>query len=132
LPFLSERFAARTKTNRFFSPKTRKKPSPFSRQRLVANLRLTAKVGGKAPMPHDLPTEGKKSFNDFYYNDLYEKGLVSDVGKSLWQTRHTTWQSTHMRVERRLEGRDQLLKLLERQAGEIQALHRAGLQVSEP
>jgi hypothetical protein len=40
-------------------------------------------------MPHDLPTKGKKSFNDFYYNDLYEKGLVSDVGKPLWQTRHT-------------------------------------------
>jgi len=38
----------------------------------------------------------------------------------------------HTRVERRLEGRDQLLKLVEGQAGEIQELHWAGLQVSEP
>jgi hypothetical protein len=30
-------------------------------------------------------------------------------------------------VERGLEGRDELLKLVERQAGEIQELHRAGL-----
>jgi hypothetical protein len=33
----------------------------------------------------------------------------------------------HPGVERGLEGRDQLLKLVERQAGEIQELHRAGL-----
>jgi hypothetical protein len=33
----------------------------------------------------------------------------------------------HMGLERGLEGRDQLLKLVERQAGEIQELHRAGL-----
>jgi len=38
----------------------------------------------------------------------------------------------HTRVERGLEGRDQLLKLVEGQAGEIQELHWAGLQVSEP
>jgi hypothetical protein len=35
-------------------------------------------------------------------------------------------------VEGGREGRAQLLKLLERQAGEIQELQRAGLQVSEP
>jgi len=33
----------------------------------------------------------------------------------------------HPGVERGLEGRDQLLKLVEGQAGEIQELHRAGL-----
>jgi hypothetical protein len=38
----------------------------------------------------------------------------------------------HPGLERSLEGRDQLLKLVERQAGEIQELHRAGLQVNEP
>jgi hypothetical protein len=38
----------------------------------------------------------------------------------------------HMRVERRLEGRDQLLKLVERHAREIQELRGAGLQISEP
>jgi len=38
----------------------------------------------------------------------------------------------HPGVERGLKGRDQLLKLVERHAGEIQELHRAGLQVSEP
>src|SRR5882672_7719524 len=38
----------------------------------------------------------------------------------------------HLGVERRLEGRDQLLKLVERQAGEIQDLHRAGLQLGKP
>ena len=32
-----------------------------------------------------------------------------------------------MGMERGLEGRDELLKLVERQAGEIQELHRAGL-----
>jgi hypothetical protein len=36
-----------------------------------------------------------------------------------------------MRAERRLEGRDQLLKLVERQAGEIQELCRAGLHIGE-
>lgn len=36
------------------------------------------------------------------------------------------------RLERRLEGQDQLLKLVERHAGEIEKLCRAGLQVSEP
>src|SRR3989442_14030458 len=38
----------------------------------------------------------------------------------------------HTGVERGLEGRDQLLKLVEGHAGEIQERHRAGLQVSEP
>jgi hypothetical protein len=38
----------------------------------------------------------------------------------------------HPGVERRLEGRDQLLKLVERQAREIQELYRAGLQRGEP
>ncbi len=38
----------------------------------------------------------------------------------------------HPGVERGLEGRDELLKLVERQAGEIQELQRAGLQVGEP
>ena len=33
----------------------------------------------------------------------------------------------HTGLERGLEGRDELLKLVERQAGEIQELHRAGL-----
>jgi hypothetical protein len=33
----------------------------------------------------------------------------------------------HTGVERGLKGRDQLLKLVERQAGEIQELHRTGL-----
>jgi hypothetical protein len=32
-----------------------------------------------------------------------------------------------MALERGLEGRDQLLKLVERQAGEIQERHRTGL-----
>jgi hypothetical protein len=36
-----------------------------------------------------------------------------------------------MRVERRLEGRDQLLKLVERHAGEIEELRGAGLQVGK-
>jgi hypothetical protein len=35
-------------------------------------------------------------------------------------------------VERRLERRDELLKLVERQAREIQELYRAGLQLSKP
>jgi hypothetical protein len=35
-------------------------------------------------------------------------------------------------LERDLEGRDQLLKLVESQAGEIQELYWTGLQVSEP
>jgi hypothetical protein len=35
-------------------------------------------------------------------------------------------------LERSLEGRDQLLKLVKRQAREIQELHRAGLQLGEP
>src|SRR5712691_3211836 len=38
----------------------------------------------------------------------------------------------HLGVERRLDGRDQLLKLVERQAREIQELHRAGLQLGKP
>jgi hypothetical protein len=38
----------------------------------------------------------------------------------------------HPGVERGLEGWDQLLKLVERQAREIQELHRAGLQRGEP
>ena len=38
----------------------------------------------------------------------------------------------HTGLERGLEGRDQELKLLERQAGEIQQLRRAGLQVNVP
>jgi len=38
----------------------------------------------------------------------------------------------HTGLERGLEGRDELLKLVKRHAGEIQELHRAGLQVSEP
>src|SRR5690242_8540526 len=38
----------------------------------------------------------------------------------------------HMLLERRLEGRDQDLKLLQGQAGEVQELRRAGLHVSEP
>src|SRR5262245_3846387 len=38
----------------------------------------------------------------------------------------------HPGVERGLEGRDQLLKLVERQAGEIQEIQRAGLEVGEP
>jgi hypothetical protein len=38
----------------------------------------------------------------------------------------------HTGVERRLEGRDQLLKLVEGHAGEIQELHWAGLQLGEP
>jgi hypothetical protein len=37
-----------------------------------------------------------------------------------------------MGVERGLEGRDELLKLVERQAGEIQELQRAGLHIGEP
>src|SRR5262244_1240718 len=37
-----------------------------------------------------------------------------------------------MRVERGLKRRDQLLKLVKRQAREIQELHRAGLQLGEP
>ena len=36
-----------------------------------------------------------------------------------------------MRVERRLEGRDQLLKLVEGQAGEIQELRGASLQIGK-
>jgi hypothetical protein len=35
-------------------------------------------------------------------------------------------------VKRGLERRDELLKLLERQAGEIEELQRAGLYVGEP
>jgi hypothetical protein len=35
-------------------------------------------------------------------------------------------------MERDLEGRDQLLKLVKRQAREIQKLHRAGLQRGKP
>jgi hypothetical protein len=38
----------------------------------------------------------------------------------------------HPGVKRGLEGRDQLLKLVERQAGQIQERHRAGLQLGEP
>ena len=38
----------------------------------------------------------------------------------------------HMGLERRLEGRDQLLKLVERQAREIQELRGARLHVGEP
>jgi hypothetical protein len=35
-------------------------------------------------------------------------------------------------LESGLEGRDQLLKLVKRQAREIQELYRAGLQLGEP
>src|SRR5712691_4392243 len=38
----------------------------------------------------------------------------------------------HMRLECGLEGRDQLLKLVEGQAGEIQELRRARLQIGKP
>jgi len=38
----------------------------------------------------------------------------------------------HTGLERGLEGRDQLLKLVEGHAGEIQELYRAGLQLGEP
>ena len=38
----------------------------------------------------------------------------------------------HMRLERRLKGRDQVLKLLEGQAREIQELRGAGLHVGKP
>ena len=37
-----------------------------------------------------------------------------------------------MRLERGLKGRDQLLKLVEGQAGEIQELRGAGLHIGEP
>src|SRR5206468_11157076 len=37
-----------------------------------------------------------------------------------------------MALERGLEGRDQLLKLVKRHAREIQGLHRTGLQLGEP
>ena len=37
----------------------------------------------------------------------------------------------HMRLERRLKGRDQLLKFVARQAGQIQELCRAVLHVGE-
>src|SRR5256886_13150306 len=37
-----------------------------------------------------------------------------------------------MALERGLEGRDQLLKLVKRHAREIQELHRTGLQLGEP
>jgi hypothetical protein len=37
-----------------------------------------------------------------------------------------------MALERRLEGRDQLLKLVKHHAREIQELHRTGLQLGEP
>jgi len=36
-----------------------------------------------------------------------------------------------MRLERRLEGRDEVLKLLEGHAGEIQELRRTGLKIGE-
>jgi hypothetical protein len=38
----------------------------------------------------------------------------------------------HMRLKRRLEGRDQLLKLVKSHACEIQELHRARLQLGKP
>jgi hypothetical protein len=38
----------------------------------------------------------------------------------------------HMRLERRLEGRDQGLKLLQGQAGEIQKFRGAGLHIGKP
>jgi hypothetical protein len=38
----------------------------------------------------------------------------------------------HMRLERGLEGQDQLLKLSKGQAGEIQELRGTGLQIGEP
>ena len=38
----------------------------------------------------------------------------------------------HMGLECRLKGRDEELKLVERQAGEIQEFRGAGLQVAEP
>jgi len=38
----------------------------------------------------------------------------------------------HVRLEGGLEGRDELLKLGEGQAGEIQELRRAGLQIGKP
>ena len=38
----------------------------------------------------------------------------------------------HLGVERRLEGWDQLLKLVQRHAREIQKLHRARLQLGKP
>src|SRR5262249_6986238 len=38
----------------------------------------------------------------------------------------------HLALERRLEGWDQLLKLVQRQAREIQELYRTGLQLGEP
>jgi hypothetical protein len=38
----------------------------------------------------------------------------------------------HMRLERRLEGWNQVPKLVEGQAGQIQELHGAGLQIGEP
>ena len=37
-----------------------------------------------------------------------------------------------MRLERRLEGRDELLKLVEGQTGEIQELRGTGLQIGKP
>ena len=37
-----------------------------------------------------------------------------------------------MRLERGLKGRDEALKLVERQAGEIEELCRAGLHIGEP
>src|SRR5262249_43958742 len=37
----------------------------------------------------------------------------------------------HMRLERRLEGRDELLKLVEGQTGEIQEFRGTGLQIGE-
>jgi hypothetical protein len=40
--------------------------------------------------------------------------------------------SRHTGLEHRLEGWDQLLKLVEGHAGEIQELQRAGLQLGEP
>jgi hypothetical protein len=38
----------------------------------------------------------------------------------------------HMRLERRLEGRNQLLKLVEGQAGQIQELRGTGLHIDTP
>src|SRR5215468_6176108 len=51
LPRLSESLAARSKVQRFVTPKHVERVPPFSRQRFVANLRPTANLSGNALTP---------------------------------------------------------------------------------
>src|SRR5262249_43076019 len=93
--------------------------------RWICGGKPTLKAGNKTS-PHSI-RPGLDKPGDFTTVSVFVYGKpTSSPGFPIHPPRR------HMALERSLEGRDQLLKLVKRQAREIQELHRTGLQLGEP